>query len=296
MKSSLRTWSIGGLMLTGIGVWVGIVAASAPDEVRSGHRSHVKDQETECTTCHTTIEESRIAQDRNIPDHDVCFDCHDGDTAPDDCNTCHTNADEAETRPAPEREVRFSHQAHIGRGMACLACHREVNPEPDGELVYSLPDMAACFTCHNGQRARLGCETCHTKLATRLPKDHQPGWTQNHAEVAKSDLSTCAQCHVQEQDCDLCHRGDNLAGIPHREGFITSHPFTFYSKTKDCAACHDFRVSCVSCHRSRHVYPANHSIATWREDHEGFAATDMESCAACHDEAGPTCMRSGCHG
>lgn len=296
MKDGVRTWRIAALTVVGLGVWVGMVAATGRDEVRSGHRYHVKEREAECVTCHTSIERSQTAQERNIPGHNVCFECHDGEAAPNHCNTCHTNPDEAEIGAASQREILFSHKAHLERGMSCGACHREANPEAKEELVYSLPGMETCFACHNGQRARLACESCHTQLASRLPKDHQPGWTQRHAEVVKADLSTCAQCHVQEGDCDLCHRGDNLSGIPHEEGFITSHPLTFYSKTKDCAACHDFQVSCVSCHRSRYVYPANHSLSNWREEHRGFAATDMESCAACHDEAQPTCMRSGCHG
>jgi len=296
VKHSRKALWVNALAFAAAGLLTGRAPASGPDVVRSGHRPHIRDQETDCVTCHTTVESSQSAQDRNIPGHDVCFDCHDGDTAPNACQTCHTNPDQARAAPAPVREIKFSHAKHVERGLACTFCHKEVNPNAESEeLVIGLPDMGTCFTCHNGQRARVGCETCHTRLAGRLPKDHQAGWTQRHAEVAKSDVPTCAQCHVQEGDCDVCHRGDNLNGLPHQEGFITSHAFTFYSKAKDCGACHDFQVSCVGCHRSRYVYPANHSLANWRERHKGFAATDMESCAACHDVAEPTCVQPGCH-
>jgi len=293
VKTGVNRWWVIAAILAGIGLWAGMGLATAPDRLKTGHRRHVKELGTECAACHTTIPQSTAASDRNVPNHDVCFECHDGDTAPDECTTCHTNADEAVELPNPPREVLFSHKAHLERGMQCITCHAEAKPGADGELVFGMPDMEACFACHNGQQARLGCETCHTRLATLLPKDHQPGWTQRHSEVAMTDLSTCARCHVQEQDCDLCHRGDNLQGLPHREGFLSSHAFTFYSKTKDCGACHDYQVSCISCHQSRHVFPANHSLANWRERHDGFAQTDMDACAACHDNAQPTCLR--CH-
>ena len=147
-------------------------------------------------------------------------------------------------------------------------------------------------------KAATDCVTCHAQLTIGelVPKGHQvPEWQRVHSEIARDDASTCAQCHVQEQDCDVCHRGDDLRGIPHREGFAESHPFSFYSKNKECASCHEFQNFCVTCHQARRIFPANHSFADWIERHREFAEMDLESCAACHDESEPTCARVGCH-
>jgi len=278
---------------------VGIVLASGPDVVRTGHRYHVKELQMECTRCHASIPHSTSANDQNVAGHDECFVCHDGTTAPDACQTCHTNPDEATTLVIPPREIHFSHEAHVERGATCATCHHQVRVDRFGDPVYGLPGMGECVTCHNGRTAPMACTTCHTRTGKLPPMDHEPGWIQRHGEVARGETEVCAQCHVQEQDCDNCHRGDNLQGIPHQEGFIETHPFIFFSKTKDCGACHDFAASCRPCHESRGVFPANHlPRSVWADPstggrHRDFASTDMEFCAACHDEAQPVCVQ--CH-
>lgn len=283
-----------------------LILAQAPgataqdvDQTRSGHTYHLDDLGSDCTDCHTTVEESVSSTDRLIPDHDTCFDCHDGFGAPDDCETCHTNSDEAVAEGVPPRNVDyFPHATHLESGIECETCHTRAGVNEVEQITFAMPAMETCTNCHDGVRAAIECETCHDlgAPASLLPASHDVAqWDRLHGAAAQDIRSTCTPCHVQEQDCDVCHRGDNLRGLPHREGFINSHAFTFYSKQKECAACHDFEVFCVSCHTTRRVFPANHSFANWAEAHGDFAEHDLEACAACHEEADPTCERSGCH-
>ena len=287
--------------------FVGVVLAATLDKVKNGHEYHISDLELDCSTCHVSIDGSTSSNDRNIPDHEACFECHDGDSAPDDCEWCHLNPDEAEAKALSPRAITFSHEAHLGCELECTQCHTVVGKNERDQLIYGLPSMPTCMTCHDGRQVSAECTLCHINTDNLLPQDHRLQWMQRHDEVARSDISTCAQCHVQEQSCDMCHRGDNLQGIPHREGFVDTHAFSFYSKSKDCTACHDFAVDCVSCHRSRRVFPTNHSLPNWatrphgdvantRTDnnrHADFAETDMDACAACHDQDQPICAR--CH-
>ncbi len=268
---------------------------------KSGHTYHIDELMSECVDCHRTAMESTSATDRLIPDHDTCYDCHDGFGAPDDCETCHTDVDNAASLGVPHRNVDFfSHKIHADRGVDCETCHTRVGMSADEQIVFGMPPMDTCTDCHNGVKAEIRCETCHTPTAllTLLPETHEvPQWNTLHGEVARVDDATCATCHVQEQDCDACHRGDDLRGIPHREGFQSMHAFSFYAKQKECAACHDFASSCVACHQMRRIMPANHSFSSWVKpdggDHAGFGATDLESCAACHSGSSPSCIR--CH-
>jgi c(7)-type cytochrome triheme protein len=266
---------------------------------KSGHTYHLDDMGSDCVDCHAMAEESVSATDRLFPDHDTCFECHDDYGAPQDCETCHTDPDMAAAAGTPARRVDyFNHSAHLNMDLGCQTCHERSGESEAGQIVFSMPPMETCSECHNGVKAADECETCHSSVSMGdlLPGSHMiPEWSRAHSSVARDDASMCASCHVQEQDCDMCHRGDNLSGIPHREGFVDSHPFSFYSKDKECASCHEIQDFCVSCHQARRAFPTNHSFGDWTARHGDFAETDLESCAACHDDSEPTCANVGCH-
>ena len=289
-RAKRSAWVIAPVLAGSLALAAGL---SSVDAVRSGHRYHVEDEELACVECHSSIPQSALSNDRNVPGHRECSECHDQVDEPDECGLCHTDVDGAAATANPKREVIYSHKAHAEREIRCVECHQRKGKDKLGEDIYALPEMKQCTECHEGRKATLLCTSCHTRLDTLLPKDHRLAWTERHGEVSREQTETCGRCHVQEQDCDACHRGDNLRGIPHRDGFIDTHAFTFYSKTKDCSACHDIGFSCRDCHVARRVLPINHSLAGWRERHGDFAQSDMEACAACHDEAQPTCLK--CH-
>lgn len=299
MKSTMTLrWVAGGAAALSI-IALAVAFALEPDITRSGHTFHLDVLGSACVDCHRTATQSMSAADRLIPDHDTCFDCHDGFGATDDCAACHTNYEQAMYRERTPRDVdHFPHKTHVDMGIDCRECHPDAGENVIGERVFALPDMPTCTHCHDGVKAEIMCETCHTTAALThlLPESHRvPGWDYHHGSVARTDIKTCSPCHVQEQDCDMCHRGANIMGIPHREGFFDTHSFVFHTKQKECAACHDISSYCVDCHQQRRVMPANHSFMSWLSDHDSAAKTDLESCAACHDGSNPSCAQPGCH-
>jgi hypothetical protein len=188
-----------------------------------------------------------------------------------------------------------------------------------GELAETR--AATCGTCH----ARESCERCHlnadrlpavaglesdarvARLVADLPGEwpeppsHRSAeWSWMHADEARENGATCANCHSQ-QSCAACHTGGRPAaavalpvatrGAPrgveisdirppgHTPEFATRHAAAAAAGLIRCSACHSER-QCVDCHAAS-TKPRFHALDfVMRHGAEAFAR-DTE-CAACH--------------
>ncbi len=247
----------------------------------------------ECLDCHTTIPESKKASDRNIPDHDICGTCHEDAIENGECATCHADVEDIVPLPHPARKYRFSHKAHLSRGLDCGDCHRQAARETD-PVQEKIPGMETCSTCHDGRRAPIDCGLCHLDPEGARKRSHPDGWVHSHKYEATQDDASCRTCHPNTDKCLGCHEGDNLRQTSHPLNYSFTHTLDAKGKEKDCTVCHSNPSFCNDCHRREEVMPLNHSSASWpSQGHASEARRDMESCAGCHDEDSPTCLR--CH-
>jgi hypothetical protein len=208
--------------------------------------------EARCTPCHTDLKnlrpETAFRHEGNWlgmhgqltkPTAESCAQCHDQTY----CVSCHSPATVA-TRVEvifPERVDRaFIHRGdYVGR-----------------HTVEAQANPASCRRCHGSAF----CDACHsangfsgsnvaTGTAVR-PLSHTPGiWsgppgsTNQHANEARRDISSCAGCHDQKgpnQTCVQCHavRATGTSINPHPKRFLDTHNAADRSRNDMCRVCH----------------------------------------------------------
>lgn len=257
------------------------------------HELHVVGNGMECSSCHASIDTSKLASDYNLPSMEVCSSCHDQVSQDTACGMCHRNTVEPAALPRVSRPILFSHAAHVGRKVACNVCHAsvETSHEPSAR---DYPVMADCMNCHDGTKAPDKCALCHENRIS-LADIHPPNWKMQHADAANRDNKWCQGCHRGQESCVACHRGDNTEGKIHELNFSLNHGLQAKGKLTTCLACHDSKTFCNDCHISQLRMPLEHSLAEWRTRHGEAAREDIENCQSCHDSDDPTCARVGCH-
>jgi len=256
------------------------------------HALHVGEMGIGCVDCHTGAAESTRSADRMIPGHDVCTECHD-DAIESACALCHRDPEHPVAVPVPEREIVFSHQSHAARTVACGTCHKGV-AAADRITAGQMPDMALCAGCHDGRSAPDDCALCHSDPAGLGRRAHPDGWLRAHKYRAAQDDRECQRCHRTTDACLECREGDNLLQTSHPRNYRFIHAQDAKGKERECAVCHENPAFCNDCHDREEIMPLNHSGASWPQaGHGAEAVRDLESCAACHDETDPTCLR--CH-
>ncbi|RMF09984.1 MAG: hypothetical protein D6762_02450 [Candidatus Neomarinimicrobiota bacterium] len=261
-----------------------LILGQEPDRIPFPHDLHVQDAEIECETCHPDASESRSVWDQSLlPAMETCADCHDVE---EDCNLCHTHPEDprplVDSRPPYEQD--FSHQLHLGQGLACATCHDYIL-EDDGSGPGQTWRLSDCRTCHRRQK----------------PGFHTPDWSGSHGlGMSLSTQRRCQVCHLPD-DCDRCHQYQPFEPHVHPGDYIQRHGFEARTGVTDCGTCHDVEATCVTCHRQRLIMPLDHSTPSWVNlidgdgGRHGEAALDSpEICQACHrPDRDATCLR--CH-
>jgi hypothetical protein len=118
----------------------------------------------ECKNCHANPEPGKLM---TIPDTAKCMQCH---------------ATIAKNKPAIQKlaqyskakqpvpwvrvyvvlpGVAWSHQPHLQAGVSCETCHGQVREMDQMSEVTSVTTMFSCLNCHEMNRAKTACETCH---------------------------------------------------------------------------------------------------------------------------------------
>lgn len=254
-------------------------------ECRSCHEDpHSGRLGTDCTTCHSVSEWSRVRLEAF--DHDrtrfalhgthqrvVCAGCH--GTPPrytgiefQSCTSCHQDP-------------------HDGRfGTTCTDCHDESTWSTVGEGFRGHHPGLSLAAGH----ANVACTTCHDAGVDQPP----------------SRGSTCISCHRDPHDAPLgrncadCHASIRWTGLPRRIGLraherVPSFVLRGLHLEAACEGCHDPELRAETRYRGL-------TFDTCRSCHEDvhggdFASRDGGECAACHDERGfvPTLFGASAH-
>lgn len=305
---------------------------SSQKPINFSHQLHVKDAEMSCADCHSMVNESQAAGDRNIPEKDICAGCHDVEDES-SCNMCHVDVDNPGSFPNPERGFSFNHAKHLEMDkMKCETCHAGIENQviSDGS---GIPPRETCNECHNGLDASMQCMQCHVMGTKLRPDDHNLNWSRQHMAQIRSGNGDCAHCHTNNY-CQECHESVDLVSTkilpndyyanysPHLQGqetmvvksvhdlnFRFTHPMEALGKDKECQTCHETSFYCAECHSNENgqagIRPAWHGGPDWGAlamgvgsgggRHGEMARRDIERCASCHDVQGadPSCLM--CH-
>jgi hypothetical protein len=169
--------------------------------------------------------------------------------------------------------LKFNHQLHATRGIACARCHASAAAE--GMVTRAdLPMMASCLGCHDGKQATTRCGACHltepdgrlkVKLATaatlaaggsgllepsgslRGLDAHGPTFRRDHAQAGR-DESYCLSCH-RRNECTDCHGGVVKPPDIHPADYVSLHAADARRNVPDCSSCHRLQTFCVGCHQ-----------------------------------------------
>ena len=283
------------------------------------HTPHV-DADVACTACHDITKAAKL----DPATRHVKLPASVTKTSP--CSDCHDSEPKLAV-PARQRVYRlnFSHADHLPRVKGdCKKCHVKLTEKGDAAAV--TPPMATCTSCHNHQQqfADARCMPCHVDLKGYMPETafkHQGNWLQMHGSLARSSAESCAACHDQTY-CVGCHSPATAAtrievqfpervdrAFIHRGDYVARHMVDATAHPETCRSCHGTPF-CDACHAVNgfspaatgpHIRPLSHSsgwVNTVPGDggrHRTEARRDISSCAACHDQRGPTNTCVGCH-
>ncbi len=306
--------------------------------IRFNHEAHVARLKVPCGACHERARTSKASADRLLPPATRCDGCHGSDHSDltavradagellAECGFCHLgyrpeHGNRVKRMMFPPPHLKFSHAAHVGRGMDCSQCHGRVERV---ELATrdQLPRMRACVSCHklDDERARGpsgACTTCHIadgpRLQTRFGRDtlvppawlrdaqHGPDWVIRHRAVAGEDSRFCGNCH-RDKDCADCHDGRVRPRRSHPNDFLSLHAVSARNNSPRCTSCHQEQNFCLPCHqragvaqsgplanfadRGRfHPPPAIWTDAPRSARHHAWEAErNLNACISCHVE------------
>ncbi len=247
--------------------------------IKFSHKLHA--EQTDCKSCHSAVANSISLNDRLLPNHDNCKECHDveDDTQ---CSTCHFEG-KFEALVQSKSALIFNHKFHIvEKKVECQTCHNGLETIAySSELPNPNPAMEDCYTCHNNKSfASNTCESCHISTANLIPQDHRSAaYISSHKFAAKSIDANCQMCHsINNNSCQECHAA--TTGITetntesdfyqpylpstftdgaqqqqitraHELNYRFIHGMDAKGKTSECQSCHQIETFCGSCHQSK---------------------------------------------
>ncbi|MEG1071853.1 MAG: cytochrome c3 family protein [Akkermansia sp.] len=158
-----------------------------------------------CLTCHPAATHSTKA---GLPDASSCMACH-RHIKPDspriipirraaDPNYIHYTG-----HPIPwimvntwAGHARFSHQAHVTRGVGCITCHNDIT-SMDQTTAPQNRGMRWCIDCHKAPAPSLRLlQDITTPIPTiRLPKPEQQGTLLQKKWLIAPPINDCSACH-----------------------------------------------------------------------------------------------------
>ncbi len=252
-----------------------------------------------CDECHTNVPASTSLNDRLLPNHDSCVDCHDVDDD-EECETCHKN-DNYEELIQKSSSLIFNHKIHYDKELECESCHAGLS-----EVDYSFesamlnPPMENCASCHNETKiASNACESCHLATLDLLPQNHRNvDYMRSHKFLSWELDANCMMCH-NNSTCQECHVATNVItetnlpddfyqpympsnGIdgPKQQVLLKvhgdlnyrySHGIDAKGKSSECQSCHQIETFCANCHAAENsdfaltgIVPASHLLPNFK--------------------------------
>lgn len=280
------------------------------------HRRHVL-VGIPCTQCHVEMASAGDQGPLHMPSDASCTSagCHTTPHNPAACRSCHSDPSAAQSAADARAHLTFSHSVHMKETSGnCARCHVGV-ADGDGPL---RPPMAACWKCHEHDRARevRNCQACHVNVREEVVPPashivHEENYAASHGRHAAAAADVCATCH-QQAFCVACHgvtapviparlaSTDPFAPSVHRPGFLARHGEEARGEPAACASCHQ-PERCVDCHTqagvSGRASPSPHPagwVGVSTNAHGQAARLDPVACASCHSGAGEMLCVS-CH-
>ncbi|MCB9769729.1 MAG: hypothetical protein H6752_16150 [Candidatus Omnitrophica bacterium] len=262
--------------------------AKIPQVLTALHFSHeqhlgIAGMEESCDVCHVSNLTSTRQKDRNIPNMQICLNCHYHDEQYQNlqCLNCHTDMWSIGLKPLS----RFSHKGNF------LRDHKH----------YAWSQTEVCAQCHSQD----DCMECHADNSDELTRSmkqhgrvnaafiHQPDYLSRHFIEARNDPSLCITCH-RPSYCETCHRAHGISDIagqdqradsPHPRGFADEFSPNFHGQIArreiaNCASCHDQGADsiCIECHATYNDNINPHPKG-WTSDKDMFRD---RPCLYCH--------------
>ena len=290
-------------------------------ELYFSHKSHMENENAECTNCHSGLNE-------------VDFSFESSTLFPEmkNCNECHSEVGEAKAT-----------------NFACESCHvstADLLPEDHNSVSFdemhkfsSMEADANCQMCHDNNF----CESCHVGTTMinesnsadnfyqpysphnyidntkqqQITRVHDLNYRYNHGIDAKGKASNCITCHQTETFCAECHNV-NENGDFAMEGFLpnshTQPNFTTMGvgsggglhaeiakrDIENCAACHDTQgadPNCIMCHMDndgiKGTNPKTHMSGFMNNEDGNWHGDFGAVCYNCHTDAGALSQTTG---
>ena len=163
-------------MLAGVAVYLDNLwwQPTRSNGIAFSHQVHVGERQIDCGYCHRGARGSDYA---GVPSVSDCAGCHAIIKEYKGPQTALKPSFDAELKKLQQHlkdktpiswakyydlseHVKFSHQAHVAKGVDCAACHGDVAKMNEIRLV-NQPGMGWCISCHKEKKAPLDCSVCH---------------------------------------------------------------------------------------------------------------------------------------
>jgi nitrate/TMAO reductase-like tetraheme cytochrome c subunit len=184
------------------------------------------------------------------------------------CAGCHTGVEDVSV---PAFGLVFSHGIHLGRNMACQACHSNVRKH--GELTAT---KASCASCHH-RDAQASCDRCHA-LQQAFYQGGAAAGLQIPGDIMAQGGVDCKDCHLDQAKavvrpdgakCTACHDQTYAASFSKRQ-----------KETKDSIA---RLTSLIAARKSRN--PSAEEKAALDSAEQILGALNLEGSSGVHNPA-----------
>lgn len=135
---------------------------------------------------------SAKGSDDNRPAEENCLDCHDAGRKEIGSVQWDMEPQARSLSQKIESGLKFSHKAHLGRGLKCAFCHDGTDA---AQGAVQSAGMDGCFRCHEDRRRVDDCAICHSEVGILRPADHDMSWINHHMEDARMGDDRCGTCH-----------------------------------------------------------------------------------------------------
>lgn len=288
MRRGTRVLTIGlgamALFISGcfIAQQLGLLVGSGP---KFNHKTHVKDQDLACETCH---KDALTADKAGMPSKQKCGQCHEGEEKKPPEKRAESLFKDGKLITANvtalSEDVIFSHKVHTSAKIACVDCHKgiETSEAITADVRVGMKDCMACHAQKNiaalvsdKAQASDGCALCHKTIRKDAPPpSHAKLWKQSHGAVVRMGekdvtANNCSLCH-NESSCTACHQDEEPA----------SHNSYWRHRGHGVSASID-RDACATCHRTDYCQRCHEETAPRSHTGSWGAPTDNH-CLTCH--------------
>jgi hypothetical protein len=165
--------------------------------VAFSHQQHVGNLGIDCRYCHTTVDSAPFA---GIPSTQICMNCHSEVLSSDD-KLALVRDSSTNGKPLVWTRVYrlpdyayFDHSAHVNKGVACVACHGQVDQMPIIVQAKSL-QMSWCMDCHRNPAPNIRPRDQVTNMNWQPPADFDQVRQHLIEEYHVESKTSCSTCH-----------------------------------------------------------------------------------------------------